>query len=140
MIKKTLVFSAPHPYDRILVWDVSTKPLRDRAYIDLFQLLDNELDVYKNGDSAIFALLDLARSGNPEACEALLAYRRNKEGEKFQEIEVRSPGTDVPVLLEIEERMETKVLWDEKARMGMLPPIEEIERHKKALKAANSIG
>lgn len=71
------------------VWDVSDIQKRRRAYSELFKLIDEELDPYSmNGDSVVCALLNPARSGNPEAAEALLCYRKNKGGEQFEEAEV----------------------------------------------------
>ena len=88
-MKKVLVFRAPYPFDRTMVWDVSEKYQRQAAYINLFRILDRELDAFIDPDSVICALLDLARNENPEACEALLCYRRNRGS--IKEIEVTSP-------------------------------------------------
>jgi hypothetical protein len=131
MIKKTLVFQAPYPHNRTLVWDVSDPHLRGLAYVDLFKILDSELDAYGTPDAVVCALIGLARSGNPEAAEALLCYRRNHVGEKFEEIEVRLPSPNLTVLLDPMERVNIKVaapeeLWD--GEKGMLPPIEALER------------
>ncbi len=74
-----------------MVWDVSEPYLKSAAYVDLFRLMDEELKTFKeNPDSAICALLKLARNGNPEACEAILCYMRNRL-DFFQEIDVTSP-------------------------------------------------
>lgn len=73
-----------------MVWDVSEPYLKSAAYVDLFRLMDIELKSFKeNPDSAICALLKLARNGNPEACEAILCYLRNRL-DFFQEIDVTS--------------------------------------------------
>ena len=89
LVKKTLVFTSPHPFDRIMVWDISEKYMRDAAYIQLFDIMDGEVNAFFDRDSVVCALHPLARKGNPEACEALLCYTRNKEP-CFQEIEVTS--------------------------------------------------
>jgi len=102
MIRKTLVYTAPKKYGRMVVWDITTKALRDIAYVDLFKILNQELGAYQMPDSVTCALLPLAQNGNPEACEALLCYRRNKMGEQFEEVEIRAP--DLPVLLDSEPR------------------------------------
>jgi hypothetical protein len=109
-MKKTLVFRAPRPLsERTLVWDVSEKYRRDMAYVDLFRILDSELDAYgANPDSVVCALIGLARQGNPEACEALLCYRRNRDGEQFEEIEIRT-GVTEPVLLRQSQRKQVVV-------------------------------
>lgn len=88
-MKKVLVFKAPHPFDRTLVWDVSEKYLRDAAYVQLFEIMDEEVNAFFDRDSVVCALHPLARKGNPEACEALLCYTRNREP-FFQELEVTS--------------------------------------------------
>lgn len=94
-MKKSLVFRAPLGLgiERTLVWDISKKHLRDQAYADLFKILDNELNSYDQADSVTCSLIGLARNGNPEACEALLCYRRNRDGEQFEEVEVRATSS-----------------------------------------------
>lgn len=97
-MRKALVFRVKVEYqERTLVWDTSEKYLRDAAYVELFNIIDRELGSYENGDSVICALIGLARNGNPEACEALLCYRRNKDGEQFEEVDIRR-GDFQPVL------------------------------------------
>lgn len=127
-MKKTLVFRASRPLaERTLVWDISHKYQRDMAYTDLFRILDAELDAYKDADSVTCALIGLARNGNPEACEALLCYRRNKDGEKFEEVEIRS-GVSDPVLIARSERKSVLVKspWFGETAADCLPgcPIE----------------
>lgn len=117
MIEKTLVFRAPKPFNKTVVWDISTKKRRDNAYLDLFDTLDCEFDLYKNEqDSVTCTLLPLARQGNPEAAEALLCYRRNKTGEEFEEIDVTYPNgplvlrNDIPEVsidVDLEEGIQT---------------------------------
>ena len=90
-MKKTLVFNAPYPFNRTMVWDTSEKYYRDAAYVNLFKILDEELHAFMEApDTVVCALIELARAGNAEACEALLCYQRNKL-DIFQEIEVTSP-------------------------------------------------
>ena len=98
--------------DKTIAWDVSSKSLRDDAYVDLFNIIDRELEAYKTADSVTCALMPLARNGNPEACEALLTYRRNRDNESFEEVELRrrsvhpvitddaTPNKTVQVLME----------------------------------------
>lgn len=126
MIAKTLVFKAPYPHNRTIVWDVSSKWTRDRAYVDLFRILDSELGMYTQADTVTGALLDLARAGNPEACEALLCFRRNRTGEQFEEIEVRSPVVDGHIPLDmqkLEERTRVQVDCPEALAEVGLPPM-----------------
>lgn len=133
-MKKTLVFRAPRPLvERTLVWDITLKFQRDMAYVDLFRILDAELDAYRSADSVTCALIGLARNGNPEACEALLCYRRNRDGEKFEEVEVRS-GVTEPVLLDKSQRkvVEVRSQWVGETAIETidpipLPRIEDIE-------------
>lgn len=120
-MRKTLVFRAKvdHYKERTLVWDISEKYLRDSAYVDLFNIVDRELDAYRNGDSVVCALISLARNGNPEACEALLCYRRNRDGEKFEEVEVRRGeyqsvlSDDEKVSKKIEVKLEPELLVED---------------------------
>lgn len=108
-MKKVLVFRAPLPYSRTLVWDISSPSSRSEAYVDLFGILDEELSAYEEPDSVVCALIDLARNGNPEACEALLCYRRNKDGEMFEEIEVTDVNGPRVVTLPEQKMVHVKV-------------------------------
>ena len=105
VMKKVLVYRIKHGQfaDRTIVWDVSSLQSRNEAYVDLFNIIDSELDAYSDADSVTCALLPLARNQNPEACEALLAYRRNKAGEFFEEVEVRKSKNE-PILTNREEK------------------------------------
>lgn len=109
-MKKILVYRIKQGEftDRTIAWDVSNLHLRNSAYVDLFNILDKELDAYSNSDSVTCALLPLARNENPEACEALLTYRRNKSGEFFEEIDLRK-AISHPVLSDSPFK-ETKVV------------------------------
>jgi len=103
-MKKALVFRirVGEFTDKTLVWDITNKQSRDFAYVSLFNIINSELKPYSNADSVVCSLYDLASHGNPEACEALLVYRRNNNGEWFEEIDVRLPQTN-PVLVEKKE-------------------------------------
>jgi len=107
-MKKVLVFNAPHPFDRTMVWDISEKQSRSAAYIDLFKIMNSELNSFsENPDAVCCALIDLAKADNAEACEALLCYRRNSL-EFFNEIEVTSP--DSPRIVEKPIRLVTRIV------------------------------
>jgi len=105
MIKKTLLFKVAYPWNRAIIWDISSNDLREKSYVDLFNILDREFRAYEVGDSVTWALLSMARAGNPEECEALLVYRRNRGGEFFEEIEVKDSGSGVPVFVRPEDRI-----------------------------------
>lgn len=126
-MKKTLVFTASKPFNRTLVYDISSKAARDAAYIDLFNILDVELDVYRQKDEIICALIDLARAGNAGACEALLCYRRNRQGEQFEEIDIRPVGPNSRVLTDDTPRPGVTVFVQEAVSDQLLPNIDETE-------------
>ena len=77
-------------YDKLkIAWDVSEKHLRDEAHVDLFNVLDRELRMFEDNDTAANALVHMARAGNAGCCEALLAYRRSSLP-RFVEVDITS--------------------------------------------------
>jgi len=76
---------------RKMVWDTSDKFLRNAAYVNLFRIFDQELNEFaSNPDSAINAMIHMARAENPECCEAIMAYRRSSLP-AYVEVDVTSP-------------------------------------------------
>lgn len=90
-MNKVLVFDAPQPFDRTMVWDITDKHNRSAAYVNLFRIFDQELDAFaEDPDTVVCALIKLARAENPEACEALLCYMRDG-WDLFREVELTNP-------------------------------------------------
>ena len=85
-MRRVLLFigarSAPY------VWDVSSKKLRGQAYVGLFNVVRDLLDDGIHNDSVTSSLIKMAESGNPDAAEALLVFKRDRCAIKFDEFDV----------------------------------------------------
>lgn len=73
-MKRVLLYRGAH-VERPMIWDASTDFLKNAAYVSLFKFFD-EHGLYANEDTVTGALIGMARMGNPDACAALLAWRR----------------------------------------------------------------
>lgn len=96
-VKRVLIFkfrSMPQPF----VWDISNEKWRAKAYVDLFNCFDVEFEAFEHTDSVTLSLIGMARCGNADACEALLAWLKNKQdvAGSFYEIDVRNSRDDAP--------------------------------------------
>lgn len=91
-MKRVLIYINPVT-ELVHAWDVTTKYERDHGYSQLFFLMD-DLGLYSNADSAVNALLDMARQGNPEAAEAILAYRRSLPKYGYEEVVLQPSATE----------------------------------------------
>ena len=81
-----------------IVWDISTKKLREAAFLKLFKLLHDEWGVYSTGywgddereQAQQKALYDKAEGGDGHAAEALLKMRQSYEYETYHVSEVET--------------------------------------------------
>lgn len=76
--------------DERIVWDISTVALRNRAYLELFELIDSygEVQVMTAFKLASEQLCDMARRGNPDFARAFLELHRNATSGAWEELPV----------------------------------------------------
>jgi hypothetical protein len=86
-MKKVLIYSNRR-YDE-KVWDISTPELENRAFLQLFKLLQ-DFEVYDQDELSITAkdLYALADSGNAFAAKKLLRLRKGNEYEEWNIVDV----------------------------------------------------
>lgn len=84
-MKSVLIFNGAW---RPVVLDTSTPELRDEAFLTLFKLLDDGLNVYKDATAEEFQMLAMARRGNAKYAQALLLVRSERVAERFMEVVV----------------------------------------------------
>lgn len=93
MMKKVVILRrrTDDPFSPVqtIAWDASTKALRWRALVELFRHVEGSVLPLRATDAVISSLAGMATAGNPDACEAIVAYLRNRGLLDVEEVELR---------------------------------------------------
>ena len=65
-------------------WDISTPEKRDKAFLELFKILDEEWQCYCEFEKGQKVFYNQAKKGNAEAAEKLLSLRVKYEYEEWK--------------------------------------------------------
>lgn len=91
-MNKVLVYSGLFTTDPV-AWDVSTEELRNKAFLELFRILDSK-DYFSVNDVSEMQLRSMAQRGNAKFAQALLIIKQVP----FWEIPVRGTPDTRPVV------------------------------------------